>query len=168
MKIPRLLGDITDSDTQFTAMLKTYQNFLFVALCGLGVLLVFLIVLTFTAAPQGTWRYGICKVFLERYAAYPPNLKILTAGEKQSSAQIGYMITNAFGSRQSELMECFYNITPQGVRLNRVTIDRKPLNQAIIDAFNPTIDVIIAHPDLDKTLPERLPTNLEDLKQDGE
>jgi hypothetical protein len=165
-RIPQLLGQITDQDTQFIAALKRYQSILFIGLCGLGVLMLFLIVLTFTGSQQGTWRYAICKVFLERYAEYPPSIKILTAGEKQSSAQIGYMITNAFGSRESELMECFYNVTSLGVQLNRVTVERIPLPQELIDSFNPTINAIITQPDLDTTLPERLPSDIEDLKQD--
>lgn len=167
MQLPRLLGDVTDSDTQFMAMLKQYQHWLFVAICGLGILMVFLLVLTFTAGPQGTWRFGVCKVFLERYAQYPTDIKILTAGEKQSSAQIGYMITNAYGSRESQLIECFYNIGATGVRLGQVTIDRKPVAQSFIDEFNPTIDIILFDETLDKTLPPRLPNDLEDLKQSG-
>ena len=165
-KIPRLLGDIDDDDTQFIAGLKNIQEFIFFTICGLGILILFLLVLTFTAGTQGTWRFGVCKVFLERYAEYPSSLKILTAGEKQSSAQIGYMITNAFGSRQSELMECFYNVTGAGVSLSRVTIERKPLPQELIDIFNPTIGIILADEDLDKTFPPSLPNDLEDLKQD--
>lgn len=165
-RIPRLLGDVDDDDTQFIAGLKNIQEFIFLALCGLGVLVLFLLVLTFTAGTQGTWRYAVCKVFLERYAEYPSSLKILTAGEKQSSAQIGYMITNAFGSRESELMECFYNVTGAGVTLSRVTVERIPLPQELIDTFNPTIGVILSDEDLDKNFPPKLPNDLEDLKQD--
>lgn len=165
-RIPKLLGDYNDKDTQFVAMLKTYQHFLFVGLCGLGVLMIFLMVLTFTSGTQGTWRYAVCKVFLERHSKYPPSLKILTAGEKQSSAQIGYMTTNAFGSRQSELMECFFNVTQEGVKLSRVTIDRIPLDEKEIEEFNGTINAIIAREDLDYAFPPALPSDLEDLKQD--
>lgn len=165
-KIPRLLGDVNNKDTQFTAMLKKYQQWLFLAGCGVFILLVFLLTLTFTARPEGTWRIGLCKVFLERYAQYPTVLDILVAGESQSSAQIGYITTNAYGSQESELMECFYNIGAQGITLNRVTIDRIPLDQEIIDAFNPTIMSIIGQEDMDKTMPPPLPAKLEDLKRE--
>ena len=89
MRLPRLLGDITDRDTQFMATLKKYQHWLFLTVTGLIILLIFLIVLTFTASPEGTWRYGVCKVFLERYAPYPTDLSLLLAGESRNSAQIG-------------------------------------------------------------------------------
>ena len=166
MKIPRLFGDYADTDTQFIQKLKQYQEWMFVGLCGLGIAFVFMIVMTFTGNAQGTWRFALCKVFLERNVQYPTDVKILFAGEKQTAAQIGYMVTNSFGSRQSELMECFYNIEPSGVRLNKVTIDRTPLEQDKIDAFNETINVLLISKDLDKTLPPLLPSSLEDLKQD--
>ena len=166
MKLPRLFGDYADTDTQFVQKLKRYQEWVFVALCGLGILLIFLIFVTFTGNAQGTWRFALCKVFLERHAQYPTNTKILFAGEKQTSAQIGYMVTNAFGSRQSELMECFYNVTQTGVRMNKVTIDRIPLEQQRIDDFNQTIDVLLLSESLDRTLPPLLPSSLVDLKQD--
>ena len=166
MQIPKILGDVTDQDTEFTAGLKKYQEFLFIGLCGFGLLILFVIVLSFSGGAQGTWRYAICKVFLERYVEYPPSLRILTAGEKQTSAQIGYMSTNAYGSRESELMECFYSITEDGVRLNSVTIERVPIEMEVIETFNTTIDSIIGQESLDRALPPRLPTDLNDLKQD--
>jgi hypothetical protein len=143
MKLPRLFGDYADTDTQFIQKLKQYQEWVFVGLCGLAILIIFMVVMTFTKGTEGTWRYAICRVFLERNSQYPPNLKLLFAGEKQTSAQIGYMVTNAFGSRQSELMECFYNVTQTGVRLNKVSSEV-----------------------LNRTLPPPLPYGLEDLKQD--
>lgn len=164
-QIPRLLGEINDRDTQFTALVKQYQHFLFIAAGAVIILFIFITALTFTAAPKGTWRYGLCHVFLERYSQYPTNLRILVAGERQNSAQIGYLTTNAYGSQVSQLMECFYNIDSTGVTINRITIDRVPLEQKLIDDFNLTIPAILGREDLHYELPPRLPDNLEDLKQ---
>lgn len=165
-RIPRLLGDINDRDTQFTALVKEYQHWLFVAGGAIIILMIFMTALTYTATPKGTWRFGLCKIFLERNSQYPTALKILVAGEKQSSAQIGYITTNAYGSQESELMECYYNIDAQGVTLSSVTIDRSPLDSALLDEFNPTIPAILAREDLSIELPPRLPSELEDLKRD--
>lgn len=165
-KIPRLLGDINDRDTQFTALVKKYQHLLFIMAGAVIILMVFLTALTFTATPKGTWRYGLCHVFLERYSQYPTNLRILVAGERQTSAQIGYLTTNAYGSQVSQLMECFYSIEATGVKINRITIDRVPLAQSFIDDFNPTIPAILGREDLHYELPPRLPNDLKDLKQE--
>lgn len=125
--IPRLFGEIHDRDTQFTATIKQNQEMvmvgLFVAVIGIG----FLIYSLLPDTRQGTWRYAICKIFLEQYTQYPTELKILTVAEKQNSAQIGYLTTNSYGSQESQLIECFYNINPQAVTISRITIDRKPL-----------------------------------------
>lgn len=164
MKIPQLLGEYNDNDTQFIHTLKKYQHFVFLGLCGVFILFIFSMALTLTSGREGTWRYALCKVFLERYVDYPTSLKILTAGEKSNSAQIGYIATNAFGSRESELMECFYNIETGGIRLNQVTIDRIPIDNTLIDVFNPTIGSILAQDDLDYKFPEDFPEDLEDYK----
>lgn len=162
--LPRLFGESSDKDTQFIAALKKYQDFVLIGGIFLVIIIGILIFSSFSSTPKGTWRFGLCKVFLERYAQYPTNIKILTTGEKQNSAQIGYLLTNSYGSRESQLMECFYNTSSQGVTLNRVTIDRKRLSGDLIKTFNPTIPIIMAREDLDVDLPKRLSSSLEELK----
>jgi hypothetical protein len=161
---PRWLGESNDKDTQFIAAMKKYQDFVLIGGAFLAIVLVIVIATSWTADRTGTWRYGVCKVFMERYSQYPTNIKILTAGEKQNSAQIGYLVTNSYGSRESQLMECFYNTTGGRVTMNKVTLDRKPLPQDVIDDFNPTIPIIMAQEGLDLRLPKRLPNTMVDLK----
>jgi len=134
MKIPGLsslslrpFGEIHDKDTQFTAFAKSNQEIIVIAGAMLVLGLVGYLIFGVERPREGTWRYAICKVFLERYSQYPTDLQILTAAEKQNSAQIGYLTTNSYGMRESRLMECFYNIDNGRVQLNRVTIDRKTL-----------------------------------------
>jgi len=131
MKIPtislRPLGDIHDKDTQFTAFVKSNQEILSFIFIGIIFLIAFYMIFMVERPREGTWRYAICKVFLERYAQYPTDVEILTAAEKQNSAQIGYLATNSYGIRESKLMECFYNTEGGNVSLNRVTIDRETL-----------------------------------------
>jgi hypothetical protein len=129
LKFPRLLGEINDKDTQFTAAVKQYQEMVIIGGLIVVILIIFFMITSFSDGKRtGTWKYGLCKVFLEQYASYPPSLEILTAREKQSSAQIGYLMTNAYGAQKSELMECFYDISPQGITMARVTVDRRSLN----------------------------------------
>ncbi len=208
MKIPflnlRPFGEIHDKDTQFSAFAKSNQELIVIAI---GVLLIAIIAYAIFGVErprEGTWRYAICKVFLERYTQYPTDLKILTAAEKQNSAQIGYLATNSYGIRESRLMECFYNTDGGRVTLNRVTIDRKTLSlqnppsdkmtadqnaaplspeammtiwedqnisslslkypSLTFESFNRIIPLILSDEDLDRTMPRRLPSTLEDLK----
>ena len=124
----RPFGEIDDDDTVFIAFLKTNQTLLL--LIGIICFLTLAGWLAFgiERPREGTWRFAICKVFLERYAQYPTDVKILTAAEKQSSAQITYLTTNSYGMRESRLMECFYNILDNRVELNRITINRRTLS----------------------------------------
>jgi len=125
--IPRLLGEIHDKDTQFTAAMKKNQELVFLGGLVAVALIGYLIYASMPNTREGTWRYAICKTFLERYSQYPTELKILTVAEKQNSAQIGYLTINSYGSQESALMECFYNTDQRGVSISRVTLDRKPL-----------------------------------------
>jgi hypothetical protein len=123
----RPFGEIDDDDTVFIAFLKTNQE-VFILLGTLIFLgLVAWVAFGIERPREGTWRYAICKVFLERYAQYPTDVKILTADEKRSSVQIGYLATNSYGMRESKLMECFYNIQQNRVELSRITINRRTL-----------------------------------------
>lgn len=127
LPIPRLLGEVHDKDTQFTAAVKQNQELVLIGGVIAVILIIFVVHSSMPQTRQGTWRYGVCKVFLERLSEYPSNLKILTVAEKQNAAQIGYISTNSYGSQESELIECFYNTAGHKVEVNRVTINRKPL-----------------------------------------
>lgn len=162
--LPKFFGEPNDKDTQFTAALKKYQDFVLIGGVFLIIIIIIIVATSFTSQRTGTWRYGLCKTFLERYVQYPTNLKILTTGEKQNSAQIGYLTTNSYGSRESELMECFFNTGGGRVTINKITLDRKPLQEDSIKEFNKTIPIIMAREDLNLELPPRLSNAIEDLK----
>jgi hypothetical protein len=162
--LPKFFGEPNDKDTQFTAALKKYQDFVLIGGVFLLIILVIIVTSSFTSKRTGTWRYGLCSVFLERYVQYPTNLKILTTGEKQNSAQIGYLTTNSYGSRESQLIECFFNTGNGRVSINKITLDRKPLPEDAIKEFNKTIPIIMARDDLNLNLPPRLSNAIEDLQ----
>lgn len=150
-------------ESPFILLMKQYQNYV---LIGLGVVALVVVYFTFIKEDKryGTWRYGLCRVFLEQYAQYPTNLVILTVGEKQNSAQIGYLITNSYGSQYSQLMECFYNINQNNVTLNKVTIDRKLYKGDLLEGFNKTIPILLNGGDLDLVIPDRLSQSITGLK----
>lgn len=165
MQIPRFFGESKDTDTQFIAFVKANDLLVMLFISFIGLILVgFIVSSLLNQKPTGTWRYALCKVFLEQNTQYPPDLKILTAAEKQNSAQIGYLTTNSYGSRESQLMECFYNTADNKVELSRVTIDRKTYDQSKVTTFNLSINVILANDNLDLELPMNLPQSIEDLK----
>lgn len=129
LKIPRLFGEINDKDTQFTAALKTHQEFVLIG----GVILILAILYgaySFYAGMgrTGSWRYGLCKVFLEQYSYFPDSLKILDAQEGQTAARIRFVMAGPYGGYESKEIECIYNVRPDSVTLSRVTIDRRPID----------------------------------------
>ena len=127
-RLLRPLGEIHDKDTQFTAAVKTYQPFVLGgALVLIGSIIYLIYSYSSTGARSGTWRFGLCKVFAEQYESYPTSIKMLMAEESQNSALLEYLATNAYGAQVSTEMECFYNRSPQGVSLARVTVNRKSL-----------------------------------------
>ena len=129
ISFPRLLGEINDQDTQFTATVKKYQEIVLICAVIVVVLIIWGIISFFSDGKRtGTWRYGLCKVFLEQYVSYPTSLVILMAEEGPNAARIGYLATNVYGAQVSEQMECFYNVTQQGVQLTRVVVDRRSLD----------------------------------------
>ena len=88
----KILGEVNEKDTQFSALIKKNQEMVllgsFIAILGIGFLIYSF---ASTGGRQGTWRYGLCKVFIELYEQYPTDIKILTVAEKQVSAQAIHM-----------------------------------------------------------------------------
>ena len=165
MQIPQFFGAHKNTDTQFIAFVKTNHIVVMLGIVIFAFIIIgFIISALLNQKPTGTWRYGLCKVFLEQYAQYPIDLKILTAAEKQNSLQIGYLITNSYGSRESQLIECFYSTANNAVELSKVTIDRKTYDQSRVTAFNASVNTILADENLDLELPYNLPQSIEDLK----
>ena len=162
--IPKLLGEPDDNDTQAVAILKANQQILFLIGCVLAIGIAAFLAFGLQKPIKGTWRYGVCKVFLERYVPFPTHLTILNAGEKQNGARIDYLMTNTFGSRQSSEMECFYNINNGQVKMSRVTVDRRPVLQKDVDDFNIVIPMLISSEDLGTTMPPDRADDIENLR----
>ena len=108
--------------------------------------------------------YGICRTFLELNVQFPQNLRVSTIDDLGMSVRIWYTQLDAFGEYRMESMQCFFRTDEVlGAALERVTVDRRDVDQRKIDAFNQTIPIILANPP-DLTIPYPLPDSLEGLQ----
>lgn len=116
--------------------------------------------------PQyASWRYGACRAFLDQYVRFPTTIDIKVGGETRSSVVIGFSDTNPYGSEQIRVFECYYSQDSNGrVSLSKVTMDRKPIPDDTLAAYNATLPLLQTQK-LDTALPKALPSNLEDLKE---
>ena len=108
--------------------------------------------------------YGICRTFLELNVQFPKDLRVSTVDDLGMSVRIWYTQLDAFGEYRMESMQCFFRTDDVlGAALERVTVDRRDVDQKKIDAFNQTIPIILANPP-DLTIPYPLPDSLEGLQ----
>lgn len=113
---------------------------------------------------KGGLNYGVCKVFLELYVKYPETLSLSTVEDFGDSYRIWFTHIDEFGQYRLDNMQCFYRSDETtGFALERVSISRRPIDQDIVDAFNPSIPVIAKFPP-DLTLPSPLPDSLRDIE----
>lgn len=112
---------------------------------------------------QGDMAFGLCKVFLERQALFPQSLRLSTVEELETSVRIWYTSTSSFGEYRLEPIQCYFRPDPlTGSVLERVKINRREVDPAIVEAFNKTLPALLATP-IDLSLPSPLPDSLEDL-----
>jgi hypothetical protein len=129
---------------------------------GGGALLVWGVYYLF-APIQSTMAYGICRVFLDRQVLYPETVRISSVESFESSVRIWYVQINSFGEYRLEPIQCYYRADPaSGSVLDKVTINRREVDTATVEAFNKTIPAILAYPP-DLSIPDPLPDSLEDL-----
>lgn len=115
---------------------------------------------------KGGLNYGVCKVFLELYARYPDTLSLSTVEDFGDSYRIWFTETDAFGQYRLQQMQCYYRPDDEsGFALARVTLDRRDVDQKIVDDFNRSIRTIAAFPP-DLTFPDPIPDSLEDIDID--
>ncbi|MEM7651029.1 MAG: hypothetical protein AAF204_02965 [Pseudomonadota bacterium] len=108
--------------------------------------------------------YGVCRTFLELQVQFPQDLRISTVEDMGMSARIWYTQLDAFGEYRMESIHCFFRQDDAlGAALERVTINRRDVNSKVIEAFNPTIPIVLANPP-DLTIPYPLPDSLQNLQ----
>lgn len=121
--------------------------------------------LAYSMPTHASWRYGACKVFLERYVKYPPTIDIKTGREMRSMVEIAFADTNPYGSEQIREFECYFSESKEGrVTLSKITLDRKTIPEEFIKSYNELIP-LLASIETDTQLPKDLPSSLSDLKE---
>ncbi len=133
-------------------------------LCLLGLLIMWG---TVTPTRTGSFKFGICRVFLELYVQYPDTLRLGTTEERGNLTKIWFEQIDSFGENHLQALQCYFKKDESGKvwQISRATIDRREIDPEIIERFNASIPMIYAYP------PEleyyyELPRGLEGLKFD--
>lgn len=144
------------------------KNWFRLAGSGVGVALLFWLINFLFTPFKGDARFGVCKVFLENYVRYPTHLRVSSVEDFGNSLRIWYAQTDAFGAYRLESMQCFFKYDEQrGTIVEKITVNRLPVDQKRIDAFNVVLPVVLQNlPDL--TFPTPLPDSLGDLQIDAD
>ncbi len=113
-----------------------------------GVILVLGALFMYIITPyKGGMNYGICKVFAERNLTFPSTMKVMATEEFRTSIRIWYMMIDSFGNERMQPIQCYFTEGDYGyLKLTKVKIRRRELEQSVIDGFNKTIPVIYAFP----------------------
>lgn len=128
---------------------KSYRKFYI----GGGILLVIGLIYVGMMPITGTIKFGICRVFIEQRAVYPLYIDISSVLEREWDVRIEYTVINEFGRTMFNTVTCFFRPDPQNTyALNDVVLNRRKIDPAILERFNPTIPAIIANPP-DLTVP---------------
>ncbi len=131
---------------------------------GAGALALCYVVFLLFKPFEGGMPFGICKVFLEQRVRYPHELRLSTVEEFETSVRIWYTQVDAFGEYRMEPIQCYFKQDETfGFVLDKVTVNRRELDQKIIDDFNRAFGAVLAVP-IDLTLPTPLPDSLADLQ----
>lgn len=133
---------------------------------GAGALVFCFLVYVLFIPSKGGMNYGMCKVFLELYSRYPDTLGLSSVEDFGDSYRIWFTETDAFGQYRLQQLQCFYRPDENtGFALQRVTIDRREIDQKIVEDFNRSIATVIAFPP-DLTFPDPIPDTLRDVDID--
>ncbi len=131
---------------------------------GVALILVILIIRWGFAERQGSMAYGICKVFLELNTQYPDTIYVSTVEEFGKSVRLWYTQTDSFGEYRMQPIRCYFKQDEAyGFILEKVTVRRTELDQAVVERFNKSIGTILQNPP-DLTLPRPLPNSLKNLQ----
>lgn len=114
---------------------------------------------------QGTWRYAVCRTFLELNHEFPQTIDILAAGEGQSDVTIFYNVRNSFGATEVNSAYCAYTQAQGGrVILRSLQINGEEVDRERRDKFSFTIPYII-YSNPDASLPPPLKGALDQIKK---
>jgi len=97
----------------------------------------------------GTMQYGVCKTFIETQLYYPRTLRINSVSDFDRSLRVYYTYIDPFGQSRMDFTECTFAPTSGGTGnmiISSIEMNRQPVSQEKLDAFNQTIPAILAYP----------------------
>jgi len=131
----------------------------------IGILILSLIIYAGTRRAQGSIKFGICQVFIEKTLSYPLEFRVVSAYEKPNEVRMEFTTINEYGEYILSQVACVFKPDPVTTwALTEVQLKRIKLPQEMIDAFNPTIPAVLLNPP-DLTLPYVPSENLMDLQR---
>ena len=110
---------------------------------------------------KGGMGYGICKVFLELHVQYPTELRLSYADILSRRMRIWYAQHDSYGQTRFDAMDCYFQ--KDNLILEKVTINRREVDPAIVARFNKSIPTLFSYPP-DLTYPMGLPDDIKELK----
>lgn len=116
--------------------------------------------------PQhGSWRYGLCRTFVDFEFAYPITFDILSVTEDSNSTRFFMAEKNPFGNERIIQVDCDYQVTDTGVFMTRMMLERKNIPPGTLAYYNRMIPTLLSLKTLDTELPKPLPRSLDKLKR---
>ena len=162
-----LLGRFLDALTDFTVKVQSDRKTQVITVISVLLIILGYVVYTqFLSNPgrQGTWRYAVCRTFLELHHDFPRTIDLFAVGENQASATIFYNVRNAFGAVEANNIYCSYKTLEGGrVIFDQVQINGENMDQDKVQKMSFTI-LYILQSDLDLALPPPPKGALEDFK----
>lgn len=145
------------------APVKKKSNIILYTVVGIAVLS--LIIYVGMQRPQGSIKFGICQIFIEKTLSYPLEFRVVSAYEKPNEVRMEYTTINEYGEYILSQVACVFKPDPVSVwALSEVSLNRVKVPEEMITAFNPTIPAILLNPP-DLTLPYVPSDDLMDLQR---
>jgi hypothetical protein len=142
---------------------KRKKQFKYGAIGGVAALVAYGLWLLFKPF-EFSMTYGVCRVFLELNVQYPQSLRMSTVEDMGMNIRIWYTQVDSFGEYRLEPIHCYYRPDETtGLALEKVTINRREVDPAVIRRFNSSIPSILAYPP-ELVYPTPLPDSLRDLQ----
>lgn len=112
----------------------------------------------------GTWRYGVCRAFVELQLRFPKTMWVTQVVEDSHYAEIYVSYLNAHGMRPTRVYKCNYKQSGNSIKIDYITIDNEKIDDKIVNKFNQVVPFLINDPDLDTLLPDWHGLDLQHLR----
>ena len=146
------------------AKLEKRRKIFKLSLAGVGVLFLGWFIHYLFTPYKGEMTFGICKTYLELNVQFPQELRLSTVSDFGQYVRIWYTQLDAFGEYRMESIQCHFRADEvTGAAVEKILINRRPVDQQKIEEFNKIIPVILSNPP-DLTIPYPLPDSLENLQ----